>query len=1269
MQDKNNQNLNIKNKKDQINKKLDNNKQNLNISNQNDSEKNKTQEINSQNPEKKINNKNTQIQTNNQGNKTLNNNKNENVISSETKSNKFKKSCYSNSQLAEVKIKRNRDKSDENDMKNLKHMIQYISKQQLENEYKTNHNKSKEIKNLMNEHLMVKNSDKNLIKMKKPKKNLEFLSESARFHEKDTLEEVGITKPSYFIKHKNHSNSISNYKSKHNPSRLKNEKEKESKNNKSIFHKKKIEEEKQNENEKKANTNIFEDIYEDIIINDCEFENSKNIQDQNLEKTKFPNLCMNPFAADSNSVKKNDKRFSIPICKNISDLNKKLLMNSNEEKEKISEQYTEYSSTIGSNNKISTSNLNTSNVNSSVEILKSKSSKSNTQIKNTNLEYSNSDTEKNYKNFLLLAKRGDKVNFSDFFKKFTSKDKPMDINYQDEEGNTALHYSCDEGNLKIVEILLNAKCNTNIVNKKNETPLHLASKRGYFDISKILIEKGALLNVYDSLKNSPLHYVCKNNYIEILNYFLSKSPQLNEKNNDGKMPIDLTTNNEIKESIQNYLNKNENKIEKNKSNENSDSKRKTIDKRPYGNSKSDKRNSIKNESFEKEINLSDKSKNKISTRTSNKTSSNDLRDITDTKKIRPTNPFENNTDINVNTKNKSTSNIISLNFQNIKIGDTKKSNLFLINNNKRTKNSPSKKESDKDNTNNKKSKKEETNNKNPTKENYDKENKINPDEYIKNELKKSNTTARLSSKERNKLNNSSLYKIVKKVNASINEIKNEESINSYKKITSNSKGRNEKKLAANSIDKQKTYTGNRGILIKNKSKFYKNQDTLTDSQETPSSNKVGNNNKTEDISKKKSKKIKITIRNSTKLRNTSNIFLLDTSDKITPKTKTKTNLKKDYKNKRNTMKNCNLSYEQKTENNNNTIDSINKRKKSDKTADNIQNSLDLNSITEERITLSNFLCLAQLGKGSFGEVYLVQKINTQEKYAMKVLRKERIFGQNLLKYALAERNILSVTDHPFIVKLNCAFQNTTKLFLILEYCPNGDLGKHLLVEKRFSEERAKFYLCEVLLALENLHQRDIIFRDLKPDNVVLDGEGHCKLTDFGLSKEGVNETKYAQSFCGSIAYLAPEMLKKKGHGKAVDWYLLGVLFYEMLVGCPPFFTRRQEDIFNNIERGELNIPDFVSPAAADLLRKLLERDPSKRLGSTNDAQEIKDYPYFKDVDWNKVYNKEIKPPTFLDYSKNSINAYNKPRKFIIDDLFESNYPNKLMGWSFINDEE
>lgn len=156
---------------------------------------------------------------------------------------------------------------------------------------------------------------------------------------------------------------------------------------------------------------------------------------------------------------------------------------------------------------------------------------------------------------------------------------------------------------------------------------------------------------------------------------------------------------------------------------------------------------------------------------------------------------------------------------------------------------------------------------------------------------------------------------------------------------------------------------------------------------------------------------------------------------------------------------------------------------------------------------------------------------------------------------MTERNVLSFTNHPFIVKLNFAFQTIDRLFLILDYCPGGDLSEHICRERKFTEDRAKFYLCQIVLALEDLHKRDIIFRDLKPDNVVLDQDGNAMLTDFGLSKEGVLVgNKGATSFCGSLAYLAPEMLKQVGHGKSVDWYLLGVIFYEMLAGMPPYFT-------------------------------------------------------------------------------------------------------------------
>ena len=212
------------------------------------------------------------------------------------------------------------------------------------------------------------------------------------------------------------------------------------------------------------------------------------------------------------------------------------------------------------------------------------------------------------------------------------------------------------------------------------------------------------------------------------------------------------------------------------------------------------------------------------------------------------------------------------------------------------------------------------------------------------------------------------------------------------------------------------------------------------------------------------------------------------------------------------------------------------------------------SFERERIGPQHFLAHRLLGKGSFGEVYLVEKLGTSSLYAMKVINKDKIINQNLMRYMLTERKIMSEINHPFIVKLHFAFQSPLKLFLVMDYCAGGDLAKCLQQEKRFTEERAKKYIMEVLLALQHLHKENIIFRDLKPDNVVIDEDGHALLTDFGLSKEGVYDNQSAKSFCGSLSYLAPEMIKNKGHGKSVDWYLLGVLLYEMIVGIPPYYS-------------------------------------------------------------------------------------------------------------------
>ena len=316
-----------------------------------------------------------------------------------------------------------------------------------------------------------------------------------------------------------------------------------------------------------------------------------------------------------------------------------------------------------------------------------------------------------------------------------------------------------------------------------------------------------------------------------------------------------------------------------------------------------------------------------------------------------------------------------------------------------------------------------------------------------------------------------------------------------------------------------------------------------------------------------------------------------------------------------------------------------------------------------KIGPDNFRGLLQLGKGSFGEVYLVEKIDSGELFALKVLRKDKVLGNNLVRYAFTERNILSAINHPFIVKLNFAFQTPEKLAFVMEYCSGGDLGTHLTREKNFSEAKARFYITEILLALEELHKHSIIFRDLKPENVVIDAEGHAKLTDFGLSKEGVEDGQLARSFCGSVAYLAPEMLRRAGHNRSVDWYLLGVLLYEMVVGTPPYYSNNREQLFNNIQRGKLILTKTLSDETKSLIQALLQRDPSKRLGSgKGDAEEIKQHSFFNGTNWDDVMNKRIPSPVF-----NPIRRVPKGVAIekIVGKLEENKMIQRVEDWSFI----
>ncbi|XP_029141621.1 ribosomal protein S6 kinase alpha-6 [Protobothrops mucrosquamatus] len=283
----------------------------------------------------------------------------------------------------------------------------------------------------------------------------------------------------------------------------------------------------------------------------------------------------------------------------------------------------------------------------------------------------------------------------------------------------------------------------------------------------------------------------------------------------------------------------------------------------------------------------------------------------------------------------------------------------------------------------------------------------------------------------------------------------------------------------------------------------------------------------------------------------------------------------------------------------------------------------------EKADPAQFELLKVLGQGSFGKVFLVRKLIGPDAgylYAMKVLKKASLKVRDRVRTKM-ERDILVEVNHPFIVKLHYAFQTEGKLYLILDFLRGGDVFTRLSKEVMFTEEDVKFYLAELALALDHLHSLGIVYRDLKPENILLDEAGHIKLTDFGLSKESVDQEKKAYSFCGTVEYMAPEVVNRRGHNQSADWWSFGVLMFEMLTGTLPFQGKDRNETMNMILKAKLGMPQFLSPEAQSLLRLLFKRNPSNRLGAGPDGvEEIKRHPFFSTIDWNKLYRREIQPP-------------------------------------------
>ncbi|XP_029900813.1 ribosomal protein S6 kinase alpha-2 [Myripristis murdjan] len=283
----------------------------------------------------------------------------------------------------------------------------------------------------------------------------------------------------------------------------------------------------------------------------------------------------------------------------------------------------------------------------------------------------------------------------------------------------------------------------------------------------------------------------------------------------------------------------------------------------------------------------------------------------------------------------------------------------------------------------------------------------------------------------------------------------------------------------------------------------------------------------------------------------------------------------------------------------------------------------------EKADPSQFQLLKVLGQGSYGKVFLVRKIRGADRgqlYAMKVLKKATLKVRDRVRSKM-ERDILAEVNHPFIVKLHYAFQTEGKLYLILDFLRGGDLFTRLSKEVMFTEEDVKFYLAELALALDHLHSLGIIYRDLKPENILLDEEGHIKITDFGLSKEAIDNDKRAYSFCGTIEYMAPEVVNRRGHTQSADWWSFGVLMFEMLTGSLPFQGKDRKETMALILKAKLGMPQFLSPEVQSLLRALFKRNPANRLGAGPDGvEEIKRHRFFAPIDWNKLYRKEVRPP-------------------------------------------
>eukprot|EP00741_Cyanophora_paradoxa_P003848 tig00000718_g3742.t1 len=283
-----------------------------------------------------------------------------------------------------------------------------------------------------------------------------------------------------------------------------------------------------------------------------------------------------------------------------------------------------------------------------------------------------------------------------------------------------------------------------------------------------------------------------------------------------------------------------------------------------------------------------------------------------------------------------------------------------------------------------------------------------------------------------------------------------------------------------------------------------------------------------------------------------------------------------------------------------------------------------------RVRSTDFEVITPLGSGGFGSVYLVRHRATGGIYALKVMRKDQLIQREQAHYVKAEKEILlAAGSHPFIADLSASMQSATRVYLVLKFCAGGELFNRLRTEKMLAEDQARFYAAEVALAISHLHSLGIVHRDLKPENILLDREGHVCVTDFGLGRQNIDEES-ATTLAGTAEYMAPEIVAGVGYGRAVDYYSLGCLLFEMLCGDPPFPRPKNgnvKELHKAILGNKFKLPSYLSNEARSLLKGLLHKDPAQRLGSKAGIEEIKKHPFFfRKINFEKLYARQIVPP-------------------------------------------